>query len=262
MAIKIFLLAAQYFIAIKENQGDVLNTLDTYVALMPPQDKFYADPFLFLHQGVNYIFFEDYDYDKGIISYAYIEPGLKISELKTALKLPTHLSFPSVFEDGAEVYMTPETYDYKSVILFRAVHFPDEWVAQRVLIEGDHFADPILFKHNGYYWLFVAANRDRLRIYYAKTLDSEFLAHPINRRQVRGRNAGYVYWSNGRLIRPVMDCRFGYGRSMILKEIVLLDPEHFEERELALINPTWAPGLTGTHTYNQNEEYVIYDGRR
>lgn len=59
-----------------------------------------------------------------------------------------------------------------------------------------------------------------------------------------------------------MDCRRGYGRSMILKEILLLDPTHFVEKEIAHIEPNWAPGLDGTHSYCQNEDYVVYDGRR
>ncbi len=49
---------------------------------------------------------------------------------------------------------------------------------------------------------------------------------------------------------------------MILKEIVLLDPSHFVERDIAYIEPTWAPDLDGTHTYCQNEDYVVYDGQR
>ena len=180
---------------------------------------------------------------------------------KVALELPIHLSFPCVFQEGEEIYMVPETYDYRSVSLFKAKNFPREWEHVRTLIRGEKFSDPILFKHDGYYWLFTAVRGDLLRIYYAKDLGGAFYPHPINHRHIRGRNAGYVYFTKGHLIRPVMDCKGMYGRAMILKEIVQLDPKHFIEKEIARIEPNWAPHLIGTHTYSQNEEYVVYDGR-
>ena len=252
----------KYFIAVKRNEGDALSTLDAYTAFLPPKGKFYADPMVFKHRGVNYIFFEDYDYKKGIISYAAIDGDAKISPPRKALEMSTHLSFPHIFQEGGEIYMTPETYRFGAVFLFKATEFPDKWTPVRFLIRGQLFADPILFKHAGYYWLFVAIQGSCLMIYYAKDLDGQFLPHPVNGRSIHGRNAGPVYSMHGRLIRPVMDCSVSYGRAMILKEIVRLDPYRFVEREIARIEPTWAPDLAGTHTYCQNEDYVVYDGHR
>ncbi len=254
-------LLPEYFIAIKKNEGDVLNTLHSYTPLMPPKDKFYADPFLFKYKGINYIFFEDYDDHKGVISYVSLDENSQMTPPKVALDLSIHLSFPCIFSEGGEIYMIPETYDYKAVSLFKAVEFPAKWEHVRSLVRGEKFSDPILFKHNGYYWLFTSVQRDRLRIYYAKDLGSPFLPHPINHRRIRGRNGGYVYFTNGQLIRPVMDCKVMYGRRVILKEIVQLDPKRFVEKTIAHIEPNWALDLIGTHTYSQNEEYVVYDGR-
>ena len=141
----------EYFIAIKKNEGDVLNTLDSYTALLPPKDKFYADPFLLNCGGIHYIFFEDYDYHKGVISYVSIDENRQMTPPKVALELPIHLSFPCVFQEGEEIYMVPETYDYRSVSLFKAKNFPREWEHVRTLIRGEKFSDPILFKHDGYY---------------------------------------------------------------------------------------------------------------
>lgn len=252
----------KYFIAIKKNEGDVLNTLDVYTPFLPPEGKYYADPMLFKHQGVNYIFFEDYDYQKGVISVVTVDQDMALSSPRTVLELPIHLSFPHVFQDGDEIYMTPETYDYRSVSLFKASSFPEKWEHVRVLIQGPRFSDPILFKHGGYYWLFAAVRGDILAIYYAESLEGEFHPHPVNYRSLRGRNAGSVFYLDGRLIRPMMDCRRGYGRSMILKEIVELTPQRFVEKEIAKIEPNWAPLLNGTHSYSQNEDLVVYDGRR
>jgi hypothetical protein len=248
----------KYFIAIKKN-GENRN-LEEYTPFLPPAGKFYADPFLIKRDGVNYLFFEEYNGQKGVISYVTVEGEGKVSQPRLALELPTHLSFPSLFQEGDDIYMVPETYRYKSVSLYKSVAFPDQWQRKRELIRGERFSDPLLFKHNGYYWLFVTTHMDQLSIYYAKSLGAKFLPHPINRRRIKGRNAGPLFTFEGRMIRPTMDCSQRYGKSMILKEIVLLTPEEFIEKEFALIEPTWAPGLVGTHTYCQGEDYLVYDG--
>ena len=250
---------SNYFVAIKKNDG---TSLETYFPFVAPEGKYYADPFLFKFEGVNYLFFEDYDYKKGVISYAVLDQNGIPSQPQLALALPVHLSFPCIFQDQGEIYMIPETYRYESISIYRCRQFPNEWKRERVLVRGHRFADPILFKYNGYYWLFTAIHRDLLCIYYAKDLKSPFLPHPINGLHIKGRNAGSVFSVDGRLIRPTMDCSERYGRAMILKEIVLLTTTEFVEKELAYIEPDWAPNLDGTHTYSQNEDFIVYDGER
>jgi hypothetical protein len=252
----------KYFIAIKKNEGRPFQSLDTFIPLLPPKGKFYADPFLLKHEGINYLFFEDYDYRKGVISYVTLGEEGPSAKPKLALELPIHLSFPSFFEEDGAVYMVPETYRYKSVSLYKAIEFPDKWKHERILIQGNLFSDPLLFKRGGYYWLFVAIEMDRLQIYYAKDLETHFSPHPINRQKIRGRNGGGLFMLDGRLIRPTMDSAKSYGRALIFKEIVRLTPEEFDEREVAFIEPTWAKGLDGTHTYSCNEDFIVYDGHR
>ena len=254
-------LFSNYFIAIKKNEGDVLETLNVYTPFIPPKGKDYADPCLFEYEGIHYLFFEDYDYKKGVISYVTIDENMELSDPNLALELPCHLSFPNFFTEEGEIYMIPETYTDQSVSLFRAVQFPDRWEKKRTLIEGERFSDPILFKHEGIYWLFAATHRDRLAIFYAPDLSSPFLPHPINQQQIRGRNGGPLYFLEARLIRPTMDCKISYGRSVIFKEILLLTPTEFVETEIGTLKPTWAPGLKGTHAYSQNDQYVVYDGQ-
>lgn len=253
---------SKYFIAVKRNEEGALHSLSSFTPLTPPKNIFYADPMLYKHDGVNYLFFEEFDYKKGIISYVTVDQNLNFSEPRKALEIDIHLSFPHIFKDGEEIYMTPETYDAREVALYKAAPFPEKWEKVRVLVSGADFADPIVFKHNGYYWLFTAVNMDKLCIYYSLSLSSPFIPHPINKLKLLGRNAGRVFYTGDRLMRPTMDCRQGYGRSMILKEILRLDPLHFVEKECETIEPTWAPGLDGTHSYSQNEDFIVYDGRR
>jgi hypothetical protein len=65
----------------------------------------------------------------------------------------------------------------------------------------------------------------------------------------------------GRLIRPVMNSEISYGHHIVLKEILTLTPNEFEERDIYTMNPDWAPRLKGMHTFNFNEDLVVYDGK-
>lgn len=215
-----------------------------------------------MHEGVDYLFFEDYNYQKGVISYVTLGPDGIPSKPQLALEEKVHLSFPFVFSDEGSIYLLPETYQKRRVSLYKATSFPQEWKWERTLIQGDFFSDPILFKHGGYYWLFVSIEKDRLQIYYAKDLSSSFSPHPINWTYRIGRNAGPIFFFEGRMIRPTMDCKSRYGESILFKEILLLTKSQFIEKDIACIQPTWAPGLVGTHTYGQNERYIVYDGER
>ena len=260
---------SKYFIAIKKNIGTleyVLDNLSNYTSLYPPKGHFYADPMLVQHDGVNYIFFEDYDYKKGRIVYVTIDENLKFSEPKVALDLAQHLSFPYIFKEDGKFYMVPESAAASEVALFEAVQFPDKWKKVRVLLRPGWYGDSILFKHEGYYWIFTVKDSVAdLSIYYSKSIFSGFQPHPINATKIQGRNAGKIFSYKGKLIRPVMDCGPGgtaYGHSMILKEIVELTPTTFVERDVVDIKPTWAPNLSGTHTFNINNDLVVYDGRR
>lgn len=251
----------KWFIAFKKNSGDPLSHLELYTPLFPPEGKFYADPMLFKYKGINYIFFEDYDYKKGVISCVTVDKELYISEPIKIIELETHLSFPYVFMDNHHIYMIPESGNAKEIALYEAMQFPEKWEKQRVLlpIKG---ADNILFQHEGYYWLFTSTYpKYNLLIFYADNLFSEFHAHPINNLNLIGRNAGAVFNNKGRLIRPVMDSTDGYGHHIVLKEIVKLSPYDFEEKEVGLITPDWAPRLKGTHTFNFNEDLIVYDGK-
>jgi hypothetical protein len=252
--------SSQYFIAIKKNEGGALEHLDVYIPFLPPQDRFYADPFLFKWNGMNYLFFEDYDYKKGVISVVSLDLDGFISKPEVALEYPIHLSFPFVFQDQGEIYMIPETYSLKSISLFQCIAFPNQWKKIKNLIQGERFSDPILFQHDGYYWIFASVHMDRLRIYYAKDLLGKFSPHPVNVLGIQGRNAGSVFSIGRRFIRPVMDCSTKYGKAVIFKEIVLLTPQDFVEKEIGRIDPNWAPNLIGTHSYNQNDDFIVYDG--
>ena len=79
----------KWFIALKPNKGDIFDTNNLY-ELPSPNGRYYADPFIFKKDDINYLFFEDTDYKKGVISYCTISKDLELSSPEVILDRPYH----------------------------------------------------------------------------------------------------------------------------------------------------------------------------
>jgi hypothetical protein len=51
-----------------------------------------------------------------------------------------------------------------------------------------------------------------------------------------------------------------YGRAIRFYEILKLTPSEYEERLIGGVEPRWAAGLKGTHTYNRCGDIEVLDG--
>ena len=106
------------------------------LSILPDDGKrFYADPFLFVHNGQEWLFVEEYDYrtKKGIISCSPILKGSKKIDVPTpVLARPYHLSYPFVFRHRGEIYLIPETGSNSSVELYQARSFPLDWTLAKI----------------------------------------------------------------------------------------------------------------------------------
>ncbi len=60
---------------------------DEFMQYSSPNNKYYADPILFEYNSHDYIFYEDYDYNKGFISCVEIKKNGNISKSQTVLNL-------------------------------------------------------------------------------------------------------------------------------------------------------------------------------
>lgn len=233
-----------------------------------PKDRFYADPFLIEESGNAWVFFEDFDYSTqlGKLSCAQVEAG-GIGKPVPVLERPYHLSYPCVFRAAGAMYMIPETVANGSVELYRCVRFPDRWELEKKLFQG-HAVDTTVWMEDGLYWFFVTLQEPRglgiqLWLFYSGELTGEWVAHPSNpvSTDIRSsRGAGAIFRDHGKLFRPSQDCSKHYGYSITLNEIVVLDRYQYQERPCTTINPLWAPGLVGTHTYSQAGQVEIIDG--
>jgi hypothetical protein len=246
---------------------------ERFTVVAPPPGRFYADPFLFRRDGRRFIFFEDYDWSRrrAVICYAEIEEGGRLSAPRLALSQDCHLSYPLVFEKDGAVYMLPETAGRRTVEVYRATRFPDEWALDRVLLSDVAATDATLLSHEGRLWLFVAIAVDggrpvdELCLFSSDSLEGEWEPHPMNPvvSDVRcARPAGRVFARDGDLIRPAQDCSRSYGARLVFNRIEALSPTDYRERPIGAIEPAIDSGNLRTHSYDCDGSYEVLDGFR
>lgn len=235
--------------------------------MRPPRGHFYADPFLFAHQGKRWVFFEDFDYAtrRGSIACAEVLAGGGLAPTQTVLEQPYHLSYPCIFRAEGEIYMIPECRAHGTVEIYRCTRFPDKWALAKVLLEASA-VDTTVWSEGGIHWFFVILREPRggalqLCLFYATEILGDWTSHPCNpiSTDIRSsRGGGAIYREGERLIRPSQDCSGNYGRSFSLNEIVVLTPREYRERPYLTAEPP--NGMIGTHTYGRLDEVEIVDG--
>lgn len=236
-------------IAIKKRGEDIYDLSDLTILDSPP-DHYWADPFLIENDGKTYLFFEDYDYEKGKIAVCEIvEEDGKISckDPRVILNEVYHMSFPSVIKVDNSFYMTPERCIAGCLYVYKAERFPDVW-SQHALVASGRFDDPIIRRIEGGFEIWTT-QENKLVVFRSGVLHSD--KWEVVRREDKPfmRSAGHFLSEN---VRPTQDCVPTYGRAI---KILLGD------NPTRSVEPTWYPNLTGTHTLNVSSKYVVVDGR-
>jgi hypothetical protein len=249
-----------------------LNDDATWQLLIPPADRFFADPFLVETSGRAFLFFEDYLYDqnKGVISYVELLSNGTATEPTRALECDYHLSYPFLFQHNGTQYMIPETMDSNRIELYRAASFPDRWELDRILIDNIHAVDATLVEHDGKHWLFCnvapegGGSSEELHIYYSESGPlGPWLPHqqnPVISDVRRSRPAGHFFIRNGELIRPSQDCSVRYGYGLNLNRVECLTTTVYKEVLVEKITPDWLSNrCLATHTLNYSANYEVRD---
>jgi hypothetical protein len=262
----------QWFLAIrKRTAAHSFNDASGYKLMLPPKDRFYADPFLFEKDGKTWLFLEDLRYSEGraLISCCELKPDGSHGPIIEVLRRPYHLSYPFLFEENGEIYMIPETKGNRTVELYRATNFPTEWTLDTTLLSDIYAVDATIHKQDGKYWMFVGisngrySNCDELGLFFSDTLRGPWTPHPKNpviSDVRRARPAGAFFHDQGRLIRPSQDCAKAYGYATVFSEVVTLSETDYEERPIARLDPDWVANNLGTHTYTRTDQFEVIDG--
>lgn len=239
--------------------------------VLPPRDRFWADPFPVHADGRHWLFFEEFPYDQPHAHICVAEVTSEgMGEPRPVLKRPYHLSYPALFQWGGHWYMTPETESRSAVELYRASHFPFEWEYQGELLSGLAAVDPTITRIGDRWWMFLgvmvpgAREATALHIYSADSPLGPWKAHARNpvKVDVRGaRPGGQVFFSEGRYYRVGQDGAPSYGSGLRVFVIDHIDDDDYRETEIEKISPAWRKGLVGAHTLNASGGLTAIDVR-
>lgn len=255
------------------HEKDMLQTdIKKFKRIIPPKDRFWADPDFIKINGKYYIFFEEYLYSekKARISYFTLNENGDISPPKKIISNKYHMSFPFIFKFEDNVYMIPETSENRTIELYQCVTFPDKWELVKVLMNNIIALDTNLFYYKRKWWLFTnieevegATKNDELFLFFADDFRTEnWIPHPQNpiiSDVKRARPAGNIFRIKNNIYRPSQNCSKHYGYGCNINEIVKLNEKEYSEKIIEKILPNWDRKYTGVHTFNSKEDFTIID---
>jgi hypothetical protein len=268
---KVFFL--DQWILLFHRSENVPTSFSDFKKLVPPKDRFWADPHAIQIDNKYYIFIEEYIYSKqkGHISVIAVDGEGNCEAPIPVLEKEYHLSYPCVFEWEGRYYLIPENAENRTIDLYECIEFPNKWVFRMNLMENVHAVDSTLFRHDGKWWLFtgIAENEEslplvKLFLFYSDVLlTQKWTPHPLNpiiSDAKKGRPAGPIFMRNGRMNRPSQDCSGFYGYGCDLKEIVVLSETEYLEEHVASVRPEWDKDIKGIHTFTRKNDLTVIDG--
>ena len=271
-----------YSIGIRRRKENLLvdgNTKDQFWILPISKDEWYADPMVFSHNGIDYLFCEvcNRNTKKGMIGYTVLGDKPTISRPQVVLEADYHLSYPCIFEKNGEVYMIPETTTHNSMELYHATEFPQKWEFIRELMSGDEFADTTILQQDGNSLLFTFQQFQgngsivKVRAYNASQLPKGELkefAQGEDGFSNQYRGGGYFVELKDGWYRPTQDCSNYYGYALNFMKVEqwpsesVSYKEHLHRKILPFdlnVSMSVPKKIIGIHTYGLTKEYEIID---
>jgi hypothetical protein len=262
----------KWFVALRRNRGDSItdpehmNTAGFIEIPLPAGIDSMADPFLCHANGRDFLLFEAItvgDSD-GRLWCVELLPDGTCSGMIAILEQPYHLSYPCVVHSHGELFLIPETSATGRVDLYRFRRFPEELELVASPVEGVELVDTTPVFVDGLWYIFTTTREQFMEtlLFSASRLEGPWTLHPMNPVSTsvkNSRSAGHLFWRDGRLFRVTQDCSVRYGYAMTVNEVTRLTPTEFSEHRVSYLAPHWAPGLLGTHTWNESNEWQVVD---
>ena len=256
-----------------KNSAGISTSMWKYKKIIPPKDRFWADPFVIYKNNRYYIFLEELIYKarKGHISYMIMDEKGNYSKPEKVLDKDYHLSYPYLLEYEGEFFMVPETSQNRTIELYKCTEFPRKWEFVKYIMTDVTAVDTTLFYRDGKWWMFCnikendgGSTLEELFLFYSDSLLSDkWSPHPKNPivSDVKSaRPAGKIFNYKGNWYRPSQNCAKKYGYGIKINKITKLNESEYEEVEVSRINPTWNTDFVSTHTINNDNCLTIIDG--
>lgn len=257
--------------------GNFENTsidISKFKKIIPPKEKFWADPHVIKKSGFYYIFIEEliYTEDKGFISVIEMDDKGNYKEPVKVLETDYHLSFPFVIEDNSELYMIPESKQNQNIQLYKCIDFPYKWKLETILMDRVGAVDTVILKNNNKYWLFTnmiesegASYYDELYLYSSDTLTSnQWKSHPMNpivSDVKNARMAGRLFTINGILYRPSQNCSNHYGYGTQINQVLELTENSYKEKIVDSIFPDFNDRIKSIHSLSVLNDISFIDAQ-
>jgi hypothetical protein len=252
--------------------ADLSTPLSEFNRIVPPPDRFWADPHIVVYNRRFFVFFEELIFSKGkahISAFEIDENGMKGKPVQV-LSEKHHLSYPFLFESDDDLFMIPESNSNSCIPLYKCEEFPDKWCHVENLIENVSAVDATVHFQNDKWWLFAglrdqagASLNDELCIFSSdRLLKGNWTAHrnnPVISDVRRARPAGPIFIEEGMLFRPSQNSSFHYGYGLNINRITKLSDFTYEEEIIRSITPDFATDIQGTHTYSRLDRLTVVD---
>lgn len=247
------------------------HSLADFAIIDSPAKTWWADPHLYQHGGQLYVFFEEMhiDADHGHLSVARLGHDGQATEVTRVMDDGQHLSYPFVFSAEGDTYMIPETASRKSVLLYRAEHFPDHWTLVGELLSDVDLADSTVHFDGKLWWMFTNAmsnrsinERDELHLYFADEISGPWTPHPMNPVVTgvdRARMAGAIIQNEGCLYRPSQYGAVRYGYGINLSRIDTLNTQTYTEVIVGRLLPEPGGTWLGCHSITHVDGITVLD---
>ena len=245
-----------------------MGTSDDFTLFPNPKSEFCADPMLIEDNEICHVFCEQFRLKdkKGCIGYFAFEKGKPVNK-GIILERPYHLSYPFVFKFNDNYYMIPETSEHKTIEIYIAKRFPDEWEYLGTILRGHAYVDTTVEVIDGVA-SFVTYYPDGTgfvleKHILSKDLLSTTLITSINYIKNTGRGAGAYFSKLGEKVRPSQNCERRYGEEIIFNKVVENDKDYAEFPigclTVADISVEGKMNIVGIHTYASTNNIEIID---
>ncbi|MFK5878236.1 MAG: hypothetical protein QM478_01935 [Flavobacteriaceae bacterium] len=248
-----------------------LFNFETIKKIIPPKDRFWADPIVIFENDTYYVFIEEllYANDKGHISVFEIHKNGSVTQPVKIIENDYHMSYPFVFKYEEDYYMIPETSHNSTIDLYRAKNFPYEWKFEKTIFNNIQATDTTLVYANHKWWMFTSIKEfengtydNVLSIFYADNpIKGNWKAHEQNivKNDIENsRQGGPFFKGNDCLYRISQNGMNTYGFGYNIHKVIELSETTFKEE---LVNNYTATdkGIIGVHTFNKVENIQVYD---
>ena len=240
--------------------------------LVPPPDRYWADPFVVTREGLHYVFIEEKIYQAGLghIACLILDSNGNVLSNTPVLERPYHLSYPFLFEYQGQLYMLPESAQKRSLEVYRCTRFPDGWEFAGALMQDVYAVDATLLERGGKWWLFMnmkenenSSSLAELYLFCADSpLSTDWTPHPMNPIVADLRTArpgGCFFYHEGNLIRPSQDNLSRYGYGLNFNRVTKMTESKYAEVTETRFTPPAFNKIRATHTFNRSGDLTVID---